>query len=88
MRKTNIIAVLKMVQQYLDGEMDYISFTLDFPYEVQTRYEIMQKENSYLADLIYDCLVANGTDKADMMNGDEFLRLMKKQYNYVMDEFE
>lgn len=35
MRRTNINAVLKMVQQYLDGEMSMIDFVLDFPYEME-----------------------------------------------------
>ena len=80
------MAVLKMVRQYLDGELDYISFTMDFPYEVQKRYSQMQKENPHIADMIYSCLIENGTDKADMMSGDVFRALIKRQYDYVMDE--
>ena len=35
MRRTNINAVLRMVRQYLDGEMSMIDFVLDFPYEME-----------------------------------------------------
>ena len=50
MRRTNINAVLKMVRQYLDGEMSMIDFVLDFPYEMEKRYLKMQNEDEEYAD--------------------------------------
>lgn len=43
MRRTNINAVMRMVKRYLSGEMDAISFKLDFPYEPKSR-EIYTQE--------------------------------------------
>ena len=45
MRRTNINAVMRMVKRYLSGEMDAISFKLDFPYEVTRRYQSMNRED-------------------------------------------
>ena len=53
MRRTNINAVLNMLQEFLDGEMDSISFQLDFPYEIEQRYRKMVREDSDFADMIY-----------------------------------
>ena len=33
MRRTNINAVLRMVREYLNGDMNEIDFYLDWPYE-------------------------------------------------------
>ena len=35
MRRTNINAVLRMVREYLNGDMNEIDFYLDFPYEIE-----------------------------------------------------
>ena len=34
-----------MTKDYLDGKIDFITFGLDFPYEVETRYRKMVKED-------------------------------------------
>ncbi|HHX23706.1 MAG TPA: hypothetical protein GX723_06815 [Thermoanaerobacterales bacterium] len=38
MKRTNINAMLKMVRMYLDGKMDRIELSLDFPYELEKRF--------------------------------------------------
>lgn len=45
MRRTNINAVLRMVREYLNGDMNEIDFYLDFPYEIEKRYQKMCRED-------------------------------------------
>ena len=51
MRRTNINAVLRMVREYLNGDMNEIDFYLDFPYEIEKRYQKMCREDPDYADL-------------------------------------
>ena len=85
MRRTNINAVMRMVKRYLSGEMDAISFKLDFPYEVTRRYQSMNREDPEYTEMIYYYLVENGTDRFDELSSDEFRELIQEQYDDVMD---
>ncbi|KJS47383.1 hypothetical protein [Desulfosporosinus sp. BICA1-9] len=62
-----------------------MSYYLDFPYEVEKRYRKMVREDREYADLIYECLVEEGTDKFDDLSDAQFKRLIKKQYKYIQD---
>mgnify|MGYP004573227347 CR=1 FL=1 len=59
MRRTNINAVLRMVREYLNGDMNEIDFYLDFPYEIEKRYQKMCREDPDYTDMIYYYLVEN-----------------------------
>jgi hypothetical protein len=85
MRRTNINAVLRMVRDFLNGEMDDIAFWLDFPYEIEKRYQKMHNEDPDYADLIYYYLVENGTDLHGTMSDDAFRAHIQKQYDNVME---
>ena len=85
MRRTNINAVMRMVKRYLSGEMDAISFKLDFPYEVTRRYQSMNREDPEYTEMIYYYLVENGTDRFDELSYDDFRELIQEQYDNVMD---
>ena len=85
MRRTNINAVLNMVQEFLDGEMESISFQLDFPYEIEQRYRKMVREDSDFADMIYFYLVEQGVDLAGEMSDTDFKKLIQRQYDNVLD---
>lgn len=85
MRRTNINAVMRMVKRYLSGEMDAISFKLDFPYEVTRRYDSMNREDPEYTEMIYYYLVENGTDRFDELSSDDFRELIQEQYDNVMD---
>jgi hypothetical protein len=85
MRRTNINAVLNMVREFLDGEMDSISFQLDFPYEIEQRYRKMVREDSDFADMIYCYLVEQGVDLAGEMSDTDFKKLIQRQYDNVLD---
>ena len=85
MRRTNINAVLKMTKDYLDGKIDRIDYELDFPYEVEQRYQKMCGEDAEYADMLYYYLVECGTDRASNLSDNDFRNLIQKQYLEVLD---
>lgn len=84
MRRTNINALMKMVWQYLNREIGYIDFVLNFPYEMEKRYQKAVKEDAEYADMMYYCLIECGTDRAEGMSDVEFRQLVQKQYDEMM----
>ena len=85
MRRTNINAVLKMTKAYLDGKMDRIDYQMDFPYEVEKRYQKMCREDVEYTDMLYYYLIECGTDRAVGLSDDDFRDLIQKQYLEVLD---
>ena len=85
MSTPNINALLKMTREYLDGKMDRIDYELDFPYEVEKRYQKMCREDPEYADLLYYYLIERGTDCATGLSDDDFHSLIQKQYLEVQD---
>lgn len=72
-----------MTKSYLDGETDSMTYNLDFPYEVETRYKKLLKENKELAELIYDCLVEDGVNLYEDLTEKEFKEKITKEYDFV-----
>ena len=85
MRRTNIKAVLKIIRMYLDGKISRIDLDLDFPYELEKRYEKMRLEDREYAELIYDRLLVDGIYCGDDLSDEDFRDLMKGQYKDVLD---
>ncbi|MCG9969391.1 hypothetical protein L9W92_15355 [Pelotomaculum terephthalicicum JT] len=85
MRRTNINAVLKIIRMYLDGKISRIDLTLDFPDELEKRYEKMSLEDREYAKLIYDRLLEDGIYCGDDLSDEDFRDLMKGQYKDVLD---
>lgn len=85
MKTPNIDFVMNMTKSYLGGKIDCITFTLDFPYEIEQRYNRMVRENREYAELIYDYLVEEGTNESDSLTDDQFKKLIRKQYKYIKD---
>lgn len=83
MKNKNIEFLLEMTKSYLDGKIDKMTYGLDFPYEVETRYERLLKEDRELAELIYDCLVEDGAYLYDNLSEEEFKEKIAKEYNYI-----
>lgn len=83
MKTPNIDYMMEMTTSYLDGEMDIIDYTLDFPYELEERYEKMVRENHEYADLIYECLIEEGTNQSSNLSDSQFKKLIRKQYKYI-----
>lgn len=85
MRRTNINAVMKMVRMYLDGKIDRIELSLDFPYELEKRFEKMCAEDRDYAELINDRLLDDGIYAGDDLSDEDFFELMSNQYKDVLD---
>jgi hypothetical protein len=85
MKRTNINAMLKMVRMYLDGKMDRIELSLDFPYELEKRFDKMRSEDQDYAELIYDRLLDDGINIGDDLSDENFYKLIKKQFNDILD---
>ena len=84
----NIDYMLKAAKDYIDGTGDDLSFELDYGYELEKRYKAMVNEDATLADLIFDCLVREGSDYATTEIGDKLRARVKKQYDYVMSVYQ
>ena len=82
---TNINYIMDMTKSFLDGEIDCISYWLDFPYEIEKRYRKMVREDRESAELIYDYLIEEGTDKYNDLTDAQFKKLIRKQYKYIKD---
>lgn len=61
-----------MTKSYLSGKIDSMTYYLDFPYEVETRYKKLLKEDKGLTELIYDCLVEDGVNLYKDLTEKEF----------------
>lgn len=85
MKRTNIQAVLKMVQGYLDGQVSRTELSLDFPYELEKRYEKMRSEDPEYAELIYDRILEDGVYRAEPLSDEKYRELIRRQYEDVLD---
>ncbi|MDD4402996.1 MAG: hypothetical protein PHI24_14405 [Desulfitobacteriaceae bacterium] len=85
MRQTNINAVLKIIHMYLDGKISRIDLVLDFPDELEKRYEKMRLEDWEYAELIYDRLLVDGIYCGGDLSDEDFQDLMNGQYKNVLD---
>lgn len=83
MSQPNINFMMNMTKKFLDGKIDNISYTLDFPYEIEKRYNKMHREDDDYCELIYECLYEEGIAIYDDLSDDEFKELIRKQYNYI-----
>jgi len=72
-----------MTKKFLNGKIDDIAYTLDFPYEIEKRYNKMHREDDDYCELIYECLYEEVIALYDDLSDDEFKELIRKQYNYI-----
>ena len=80
---TNINCIMNMTKSFIGGEIDSMSYALDFPFEVETRYQMMVSENHAYADLIFECLVEGGAYKFNELSDTQFKKLIQKQFDHV-----
>ena len=79
----NIDYMMNMTKEFLSGQIDGISFTLDFPYELEQRYKKMHREDDDYCELIYECLYEEGIALYDDLSDADFKKLIRKKYNYI-----
>ena len=85
LKKPNVEFLMKMTKSYLDGELDSVTYSLDFPYEVETRYKKLLKEDRALAEIIYDCLVEEGVNLYQDLSEKEFIVKILREYEFIND---
>lgn len=76
-----------MTKGFLDGKMDGTTYMLDFPYELELRYQEMLKENREYAELIYDELIERGINVQDDENLSDgaFRKIIMTRYKHIKD---
>ena len=79
----NIDFMMNMTKEFLSGKIDDISYTLDFPHELEQRYKKMHREDDDYCELIYECLYEEGIALYNELSDADFKKLIRKQYNYI-----
>jgi hypothetical protein len=75
--------MMNMTKEFLSGKIDDISYTLDFPHELELRYKKMHREDDDYCELIYECLYEEGIALYNELSDADFKKLIRKQYNYI-----
>ena len=93
MSQPNIDYMMNMTKEFLAFasliaiigflKIDEIAYTLDFPYELEKRYNKMHREDDDYCELIYECLYEEGIAIFNDLSDSEFKKLIRKQYNYI-----
>ena len=80
----NIDEMLRMAKEYIDGTGNPLDFELDYGYELEKRWRAMEREDREIAELIYECLVREGSDYAVDESTEKLRKRIGKQYRYVI----
>lgn len=56
MKLPNINFMMNIAKEFLDGKVDGVSYSLDFPYDLEKRHKKMHKEDDAYCYLIYEDL--------------------------------
>jgi len=83
MNTPNIDYMMNMTKEFLNGEIDDITYCFDFPYEIEQRYREMVREHQEYSELIYDYLVEDGTNHHMQLSDKVFKTKIRKNYNYI-----
>lgn len=79
---------MEMTKSYLNGKIDSMTYSLDFPHEVEARYKSLLKEDREIAEIIYDCLVEDGVYLYDNLTEGKFKEKITNEYEYIKDIYE
>lgn len=82
-KQPNIDSMMNMTKEFLDGKIYGISYSLDFPYELEKRYKKMHKEDEDYCYLIYEDLYEDGVARFNELSDTEFKKLIRKHYNNI-----
>ena len=83
MSQPNIDYMMNMTKEFLSGKIDEVTYSLDFPYELEKRYKKMHREDDDYCELIYEYLYEEGVAMFNELSDLDFKRLIQKQYNYI-----
>lgn len=79
----NINYMMNMTKKFLNGKIDDIAYTLDFPYELEKRYEKMHREDDDYCELIHEYLYEKGIALYYKLSEAEFKELIQEKYDYI-----
>ena len=79
----NINYMMNMTKKFLDGKIDDIAYTLDFPYELEKHYKKMYREDDDYCELIYECIYEEGITLYNKLSDAEFKKLIQEKYDYI-----
>ena len=74
---------MNMTKKFLNGKIDDIAYTLDFPYELEKRYKKMYREDDDYCELIYECIYEEGITLYNKLSDAEFKKLIQEKYDYI-----
>ncbi len=83
MSQPNIDYMMNMTKDFLGDKIEGFAYCLDFPYELEKRYQKMRREDPDYSELIYECIYQEGITVFDQLSDAEFKKLIRKQYNYI-----
>ena len=81
----NINYLMDMTKEFIDGKMNGVTFMLDFPNELELRYQEMLEEHRDYAELIYDELIERGVNVQydDNLSDSAFRKIIMARYKYI-----
>jgi len=81
----NINYLMDMTKEFIDGKMNGVTFMLDFPKELELRYQEMLEEHRDYAELIYDELIERGVNVQydDNLSDSVFRKIIMARYKYI-----
>lgn len=89
MRKSkNIDYIIGMARDFINGDLDSLSFVLDFNHEFIARSDKMFRENAELTEAVNFYLYESGFDTVDASYGSnekQLRRVMKRQYKALAE---
>ncbi len=80
--------MLNFIKEYLSGEMDRLSFDLDFNYYLIKHYPSMERANPHLADCFSFYLGDEGFDKALDLDDSAHKALIRRQWKAFNEALE
>ena len=69
MRRKNIDCIIAMTKDFIDGNIDCLTYSLNYNYELMQRWDKMTRESSELADMVNFYLFEMGFDTVNCESG-------------------
>ena len=88
MRRKNIDYIITMTKDFIDENLDCLTYSLDYNHELMQRWDMMTRESPELADMVNIYLFESGFDTVNCEYGNNeaaLRRVMKRQYKKLMD---
>ena len=88
MIRKNIDYIITMTKDFIDGNLDCLTYCLDYNHELIQRWDKMTRVSPELADMVNFYLFQTGFDTVNCEYGNNeatLRRVMKRQYKKLMD---